>query len=94
VFADMLELGKKQDDHHKDIGKKIADLDVDYLLCVGSLSEKTAVIVRKKLGKNKVDWVKSSEGVYPLLKKRITAGSFILIKGSRSIRLDKVTSLL
>jgi len=94
VFGDMLELGKKQDDHHKDIGKKIADLDVDYLLCVGSLSEKTAVIVRKKLGKNKVDWVKSSEGVYPLLKKRITAGSFILIKGSRSIRLDKVTSLL
>ena len=92
VFGDMLELGVNEISYHREIGKLIGTYKFDYVIGVGKLSRFVVDEVKKK--SKKVSWVSSQDQVLPILKPIIDRNSIILVKGSRSIGLDKVVSQL
>lgn len=86
VFGDMLELGEQKINYHRDIGKYIAKLKVDVLICVGELAKYTAQSssLKKIYISNNFDKIKR------IIKKECHNDCDILIKGSRSINLDSL----
>lgn len=90
VMGDMLELGEKEKELHKELGREIVKSGAEYFVGVGQLSRYTAGEVKKNLGEGNVWRVKKEKQVLPILKRLFKKDTITLIKGSRSIGLDKV----
>ena len=92
VLGDMLELGSLEEKEHAKIGRSLSKMGVDYLVAVGKASEVMAEEASKKMGKTNVFWSENAKGVAKVLEGIPTKNSLILIKGSRSIGLERVVS--
>lgn len=90
VLGDMLELGKDEISRHKELGKLAREIGIDYLIGVGPLSKDT----NGAYGSKNSSWVSSSDHVLPALKPLLKKNTVVLIKGSRSIGLDKLVEKL
>ncbi len=90
VIGDMLELGKFSEKEHQKIGE-IAAKTCDYLFFVGEKREilKNSAL-KAGLQKDKIFTFKKSNEVTKILKKIITSGDVILIKGSQGVRTERV----
>ncbi len=93
VFGDMLELGRQENKYHKMLGKYIATSGVNFLIGVGKASKVTVNEAKKTLGVDKAIWVEE-DGVIPALEPLLDKNSTVLVKGSRSVGLDRVVSIL
>lgn len=93
VMGDMLELGKEEIERHKELGRVISEMGAGYLIGVGPLAKNIAAQA-KKAKMAGVSWVESQEEVLPILKPILTRDSVVLIKGSRSVGLDKLVDRL
>lgn len=94
VLGDMLELGKHERKYHREIGRLVSTLGIDYLIGVGPVSKFLVEEARKKMKKDCIFWAEKESDVLPVLKPLLKKDTAILIKGSRSIGLDKVVSRL
>lgn len=83
VFGDMLELGEKEVFYHKEIGGFIKSEGVDEVIGVGPLSKYVSKI-------HVQDW----QEAVPLVKSELDSRTVIMVKGSRSINLDKLVETL
>lgn len=92
VFGDMLELGRDEVKYHKEIGRLIGSYKFNYVIGVGNLSKFIVEESKKKI--RNTYWVSSHDQVFGLLKPILVKNSILLVKGSRSIGLDKVVSQL
>jgi len=90
ILGDMLELGQDTEPAHRQVGQKAASV-VDLLFTVGSRSVFISDQARKQgLDKDKVfEFSESSQAGIPLQEK-IQQGDIILIKGSRSVHMEKI----
>jgi len=90
VLGDMMELGVETENGHRQVGKKAASI-VDLLFTVGERSRFTSDEAEKNgLAKDKIfEFSQSSEAGIPL-QQEIKKGDIILIKGSRSIKMEKI----
>ncbi len=79
VLSDMLEL-KDPEKVHREMGKKIADLKIDYLLFCGELMKYAAEEALNK--REKVFWVETPEEAGKKLREIISPGSVVFFKGS------------
>jgi len=100
VLGDMLELGNKTDEAHSTLGKAVNDLGIDYLAAFGSQAENMAASARNAgmnpaaangfgSKKNLAAWLQEL-----VLAGKIKSGDWILIKGSRGMRMEEVIELL
>jgi UDP-N-acetylmuramoyl-tripeptide--D-alanyl-D-alanine ligase len=94
VFGDMLELGEKEREYHREVAGLILEVSPSKVICVGPLSKIISEILSPKIGEENVFWFASYKGVYKALRPLLKSNSIILIKGSRSIGLDRVVSRL
>ena len=95
VSADMLELGDKEDDFHKAIGEAVARGGFDGLLTFGKLSRQTSSAALKSgMDRNKVWHCSDREEVAQTLRKWAKAGDVVLVKGSRSMKMEEVIEKL
>jgi len=94
VFGDMLELGKKEKFYHEKIGHYIAKLNPDFLICVGLASRTTYKAASGKMGKKKVKWFEDILSAERELENAMSADCAVLIKGSRSIKLNQLADNL
>lgn len=92
IFGDMLELGKQEVRYHKKLGKVINSYDMDEFIAVGTAARETYKVVKKR--NRQAYWVKEERDIDEVLKPLVTKNSIILVKGSRSIGLDKLVSRL
>jgi UDP-N-acetylmuramoyl-tripeptide--D-alanyl-D-alanine ligase len=91
VLGDMKELGGYEEKLHRKIGKEISSLGFSAVIGVG----KPIKYLIEEVGKNaKTLVVAKQEDVMQYLKPYLQKGSYILIKGSRSIGLDKLVDKL
>jgi len=91
VLGDMLELGSFSEEAHRQVGAKVA-LGADLLLTVGERSLFIVEQARKGgLAEDKIFHFANSEEAARVLQNLIQAGDIILIKGSQSIRMEKIT---
>jgi UDP-N-acetylmuramoyl-tripeptide--D-alanyl-D-alanine ligase len=86
IFGDMLELGKFEDKYHKEIGELLSNLPIENVIYIGNATFK----IKMSNGNHYNVWKDS----LPEIKKYLSDGYAILVKGSRSIGLDKLVEAL
>jgi UDP-N-acetylmuramoyl-tripeptide--D-alanyl-D-alanine ligase len=91
VMGEMLELGSYTQAGHREVGRKIAELDPAYLIVIG---EKTRDIIKgaKDLGfdKNKCFYFNNNLEAGKFLQKKLKENDLVLVKGSQGARMEKV----
>jgi len=94
VMGDMLELGHMEEDSHRLIGRRVADI-AQILIAIGGRS-RTIASEAQKVGmpQNNVYWVANALEAIPLLEDMICNQDVILIKGSYGMRMDQIVSAL
>ncbi len=89
VLGQMSELGEESERGHREVGERAATLGVDVLITVGDTG---AVIAKaaEKTGLKKSISVETPEEAAGILRKLVSPGDLILVKGSRSARMEQV----
>jgi UDP-N-acetylmuramoyl-tripeptide--D-alanyl-D-alanine ligase len=95
VLGDMLELGSAASEAHREIGRIIGKMGVDYLLTIGPLSrELLAEASKGDRPPRKTFGAVSHKELMDELPKLIQAGDVILIKGSHGMNMEDVVKAL
>ena len=89
VLGHMGELGTESQRGHSDVGQTAAELRIDHLITVGEMG---AAISRaaQRAGLESATNVTTPAEAAELLAERATAGDLVLVKGSRSARMERV----
>ncbi|MDD4802019.1 MAG: UDP-N-acetylmuramoyl-tripeptide--D-alanyl-D-alanine ligase [Syntrophomonas sp.] len=91
VLGDMLELGDFEFEGHIQVGKKVAELDLNILVTIGKRAEYIGHgAVLYGMPQERIIHFRSREESLPWLKKNIGHQSVVLFKGSRGMQLDKL----
>jgi UDP-N-acetylmuramoyl-tripeptide--D-alanyl-D-alanine ligase len=85
VLGTMAELGEGSDDYHREIGAHAADLDIDVLVAVGE-----GALGYAERFDGETHAVATPEEAAALLEELARPGDRVLIKGSRSVGLERV----
>ena len=94
ILGDMKELGKYEEKLHRDVGKVISKYDFQVVVGVGESIKYLLDEIDKGNNYTKTVHVKSLGEALPFVKEYFINGNFVLIKGSRSIGLDKLVDAL
>lgn len=89
VMGAMGELGSGSEDYHRQMGEKARQAGIDCFICVGEATKPAA----QAFG-SKAIWVNSNEEASQLCLELLDSNVTILVKGSRSARLDEVVSVI
>jgi UDP-N-acetylmuramoyl-tripeptide--D-alanyl-D-alanine ligase len=94
VLGDMMELGKYAAEEHRKIGALAADI-VTRLITVGPRSRMTAQeAVLLGMKENAIHSFDTASEAAAFLSPLVSVGDIVLIKGSQSIRMERVTKAL
>ena len=93
VFGDMLELGSLSLSAHEELGRTVSAMGVNQLIGVGEASKDLVGEAKKNMGNN-ASWVEGSDEALGPLKRILGKDTIVLIKGSRSIGLDRLVAKL
>jgi len=95
ILGDMLELGDYTDQAHFELGQKVAELGLNYIVCVGKNREKLAEgALKGGLSAEQIYKFENSDLAGQEVKKLIKSRDLILIKGSQGARMEKVVKVL
>ncbi len=89
VLGEMGELGAESERGHREVGETAAALRIDELIAVGPVGAGIARAA-EQAGLEKCVAVDSPKEAAALLEKNAVAGDLVLIKGSRSARMERV----
>jgi UDP-N-acetylmuramoyl-tripeptide--D-alanyl-D-alanine ligase len=91
VLGDMLELGERAEELHRGIGKTVADTGVDVLFLKGAYSREVASgALEQGLGEGQIFFSGEPGDIAAYLKSNLRAGDWVLIKGSRRMKMEEV----
>lgn len=95
VFGDMLELGEKSSELHREMGEKAAQCEFEHVWAVGRFAESFAEGYRSRSFRKNITILNSYEDslaleILPVLKSQDT----VLVKGSRGMKLERVVQAL
>jgi len=94
VLGDMMELGKYASEEHRKVGRELVGI-VDELVTVGTRSKLTAdEALKNGFPADRVRSFARSNEVAECLVPKITAGDIVLVKGSQSVRMERVVASL
>jgi UDP-N-acetylmuramoyl-tripeptide--D-alanyl-D-alanine ligase len=91
VLADMLELGKVSKKEHNSIGKLVKELGFENLYTYGSESYNTFTGAK---GLKNNFYFSDKQTLIEFLKLNLREGDLVLVKGSRSMKMEEVTESL
>ena len=93
VIGDMAEQGKHTAQLHEEVGRHAAHSRIDYLVVVGAHARSTGDAAKSE-GLSQVAFAGDVEAALVRLREFLKPGDSVLVKGSRSARLDRITSAL
>ncbi len=95
ALGDMLELGALAQESHEEIGRAVAELGIDVLVVCGKLAHVVARAAQQAgMPEERIAMFPTSEDVGLYIQHECKMGDAILIKGSRGVRMEKVTKEL
>lgn len=95
VLGDMLELGEFARDLHLEVAEYLVGKSIDYVICYGeNFSHVVDFVVEKGFKKDRVISVSSINEIAEILSYLLKEGDVVLVKGSRGMRLNEVSSFL
>ena len=89
ILGDMLELGVDKETFHKEMGREIANTDIDYFFTHGTLTQfanKGAI----EAGHQHSNHFQTKEEIIHLLNESLTSNDIILLKGSRGSKMEEI----
>ena len=89
VFGDMKELGEDEQQLHREIGQALSRAGVDRLFATGELGRDTA----EAFGDG-ASWFETVDELAETVLKDLTGSVNVLVKGSRSMRMERVVEVL
>lgn len=89
VLGDLAELGSEAEALHKALGRQVREAGIEQLYCMGDLSR--AAVTAFGTG---AKWFQDHDSMITALKAQLTAGDTVLVKGSRSARMERVVNAL
>ena len=89
VLGDLAELGPEAEQLHEMLGRQVREAGIESLYCLGDLS--CAAVHGFGAG---AEWFRDHDSLICALKERLTKGNVVLIKGSRSARMERVVNAL
>ncbi len=93
VLGDMAELGTHAGPSHSEIGRRAGELGIQHVIAVGKMARETATGARNA-GCSHVTEMSEVEPAARLVKELLQPGDLILLKASRSTRLEQITEFL
>lgn len=91
VLGDMLELGEAGPEEHRNIGRTAAEIGVDMLIAVGTLSRHILEGAREAGMQPEHLFAAASHGeAAALLREKSGNGDAVLVKGSRGVKMEKI----
>lgn len=91
VMGDMLELGPTSPAEHEKVGKRVAQMELAYLIFLGAKARHLAEgACAAGAEKEKVFVAQTHEEVLKNLEKNIESGDWILVKGSRAMQMERI----
>ena len=95
ILGDMMELGKFSSEQHKKVGELVAQASIDMLVVVGIRARDIALgAIAGGFPEGAIMRFDTSTEAADALKNIVGAGDVVLIKGSQSPRLERVTKAL
>jgi UDP-N-acetylmuramoyl-tripeptide--D-alanyl-D-alanine ligase len=92
-LGDMLELGEEAGEMHRKIGMLIATIGVNALFLRGDFSEVTAAgAAEGGLSPQNIFFLSDNEKGIDYLKEHLKKGDWILVKGSRRMKMEKIAA--
>jgi UDP-N-acetylmuramoyl-tripeptide--D-alanyl-D-alanine ligase len=94
VLGDMLELGRHADSMHQKIGALAAEIQATKLYATGDFSESISEgAIRSSMDIEDI-FVGEKEDIFEDLKQKLVPGDWVLVKGSRSMGMEKIVRQL
>ncbi|MBN1381428.1 MAG: UDP-N-acetylmuramoyl-tripeptide--D-alanyl-D-alanine ligase [Deltaproteobacteria bacterium] len=91
ILGDMLELGEQAEALHEEIGSFIANHHPEALFLKGDFARHTAAGAYKSgLSESQVFFLKAPQDILDYLKAQPKEGAWILVKGSRKMKMDEI----
>ncbi len=91
VLGDMLELGLRQEEFHREVGAVVAQSQIGELIACGSLGQAIAAGARKAgLPAARIHEVADAAAAAAVIKPLLRAGVTVLVKASRGMKLERV----
>lgn len=91
VLGDMLELGAETEKCHRQVGRKIAEIKTDLVFFFGSRMKFALEELRKhNFGEENIFYFEEHADLGRRLQAEMREGDLVLIKGSQSMRIEKI----
>jgi len=91
IMGDMLELGERSEEWHEEIGALLANTDIQDLFLKGSLTKALAAgAIRMGFPAERIAFFDDPQQVVSSLRSRLKKGDWVLIKGSRKMKMEAV----
>jgi UDP-N-acetylmuramoyl-tripeptide--D-alanyl-D-alanine ligase len=91
ALGDMLELGPETEHAHREIGFKVVENGIDFLVTVGEASKQTAAAAKEAgLSEDCVASFATSAEAGKFIQEKIKENDKILVKGSQGSRMEKI----
>ncbi|MDR4888267.1 UDP-N-acetylmuramoyl-tripeptide--D-alanyl-D-alanine ligase [Fredinandcohnia sp. QZ13] len=90
VLGDMLELGDKENEYHEEVGRFIQPDKVNYVFTYGRLGAHIASGAREQFPQDRVFAYQDKEQLIEALRKYLSEGDILLVKGSRGMKLEEI----
>jgi UDP-N-acetylmuramyl pentapeptide synthase len=95
VLGDMGELGESADEAHRAAGRLVAELGLDFLFTLGPRAEQTARgALDAGMEPARVHVGKDHDELGAALRGMLRGNDWVLVKGSRSMRMERVVDAL
>jgi UDP-N-acetylmuramoyl-tripeptide--D-alanyl-D-alanine ligase len=95
VLGDMLELGEYTKEAHQQLGQKVSELPIDFLLTLGEEAPIVTESARHHgFPPERVRVVESHSEAISILRKMMQSGDWILVKGSRKMAMETIVEAL
>jgi UDP-N-acetylmuramoyl-tripeptide--D-alanyl-D-alanine ligase len=95
VLGEMRELGEASDALHREVGEGLAGLALDWLVFVGEKAKLTrAAAIASGVPTACTKWFESSDAAAGFVTKKVARGDMLLLKGSRGVRLERISEAL
>lgn len=95
VLGEMGELGKLSEEGHRLVGKKLAELEIDYLIAIGFLTRFIVEeAVKNGFNMKRAIWVKNVQEASSVLANILKKDDLVYLKGSLLRHLERVILIL
>lgn len=94
LLASMLELGAESSHKHREIGRYLAQKSIDLLLTVSKEAEEIAAGARSRMKSKNIISFSDNQSCIDYLKTELKSDDLLLVKGSRSNKLEEIVKAL